>query len=162
MILATHAIVGGAIASLFPSHPVFVALAGFASHFAIDAIPHWDYPLRSIAVGRNVDNGRLRIDGPLLRDLTLIGADACMGLVIALALFATPKTMWVVALGAAAGMLPDPLQFVHKLYPRQPLETLQRFHEWIHAKRKLGWRVGVASQAAFAIIVSGIAFAALP
>jgi hypothetical protein len=117
MILSTHAIVGGAVA-MFPSHPVLVALAGFASHFAIDAIPHWDYPLRSIAVGRNVDNGRLKIDGRLLRDLTLIGADACVGLVIALVLFATPKTMWVVTLGAAAGMLPDPLQFVHSLYPR--------------------------------------------
>jgi hypothetical protein len=46
MILSTHAIVGGAIASLFPSHPLLVVAAGFVSHFAIDAIPHWDYPLR--------------------------------------------------------------------------------------------------------------------
>src|SRR6516225_11831962 len=44
MILSTHAIVGGTIASLFPSHPALVVAAGFASHFAIDAIPHWDYP----------------------------------------------------------------------------------------------------------------------
>jgi hypothetical protein len=51
MILSTHAIVGGAIASLFPSHLVLVVAAGFASHFAIDAIPHWDYPLQAIKAG---------------------------------------------------------------------------------------------------------------
>ena len=62
MILSTHAIVGGAIASLFPSHPALVAVAGFASHFAIDAIPHWDYPLRSISTGQGADNRRLKVD----------------------------------------------------------------------------------------------------
>jgi len=159
MILSTHAIVGGAIASLFPSHPLLVALAGFASHFAIDAIPHWDYPLRSISVGRKADNRRLKISVLLVRDLSLIGADACFGLATALLLFATAGTVWVIALGAVAGMLPDPLQFVHSLYPREPLKSLQRFHGWMHSKRKLAWRIGVASQVAFATVVSGAAIA---
>jgi hypothetical protein len=35
MILSTHAIVGGAIASFVPLHPLLMAVAGFASHFAI-------------------------------------------------------------------------------------------------------------------------------
>jgi hypothetical protein len=56
MILSTRAIVGGALASVFPSHPVVVIAAGFASHFAIDAIPHWDYPLRSISTGPGAHN----------------------------------------------------------------------------------------------------------
>jgi hypothetical protein len=51
-------------------------MAGFASHFAIDAIPHWDYPLQSISVGPGADNCRLKIDGRLCRDLTLMGFDA--------------------------------------------------------------------------------------
>ena len=56
MILSTHAVVGGAIASLGPSDPILAAAAGFASYFAIDAIPHWDYPLRSISeVGQSAD-----------------------------------------------------------------------------------------------------------
>jgi hypothetical protein len=58
LILSTHAIIGGAVASLFPSHPVFIAIAGFASHFAIDAIPRWDYPLQVISVKRGADNRR--------------------------------------------------------------------------------------------------------
>jgi hypothetical protein len=134
-------------------------VAGFASHFAIDAIPHWDYPLRSISLGRKADNRRLRIDFPLIRDLTLIGADACFGLAIALLLFATASTVWVIALGAVAGMLPDPLQFVQSLFPREPLKSLQRFHGWMHSKRKLAWRIGVASQVAFATVVSVVAVA---
>jgi hypothetical protein len=85
--------------------------------------------------------------------------DACAGLGLAVSLFATPSTAWVIALGAIAGMLPDPLQFLHSVYRREPLKSLQRFHSWIHAKRKLGWRIGVTSQAAFALIVSGIAVA---
>jgi len=157
MILSTHAIVGGAIASLFPSHPILVAAAGFASHFAIDAIPHWDYPLRSISVGKTADNRQLTIDTSLLRDLSFIGIDACAGLVFAVFVFATPTTAWAIALGAITGMLPDPLQFVHSVYPRGPLKLLQRFHGWIHSKRKLRWRLGVSSQAAFAAAVCGVA-----
>jgi hypothetical protein len=156
MILSSHAIVGGAIASLFPSHPILVVLAGFASHFAIDAIPHWDYPLRSISVGKGADNRRLKIDASLLRDLAFIGADASAGLALAVLLFATPATAWVIALGAIAGMLPDPLQFVHSIYPREPLRSLQRSHQWIHTKRNLAWRLGVSSQAAFVAAVSAI------
>lgn len=159
MILSTHAIVGGAIASLFSSHPVLVALAGFASHYAIDAIPHWDYPLRSISRGKRADNRRLKIDAALVRDLVLIGFDACAGLALAALLFATPTTAWVIALGAIAAMLPDPLRFLHSVYPREPLRSLQRFHSWMHSKRRLAWRIGMISQAAFAAVVSAAAIA---
>ena len=159
MILSTHAIVGGAIASLFSSHPAFIALAGFASHFAIDAIPHWDYPLNAIKVGNHANNCSLKLNRQVLQDLALIGVDACTGLAISVLLFAKPETTWVVVLGAAAGMLPDALQFVHSLYPRQPLKSLQRFHKWIHSDRRLTWRFGVASQVAFVILVSGVASA---
>jgi len=157
MILSTHAIVGGAIASLFPSHPALAVLAGFASHFAIDAIPHWDYPLQSISVGNGADNRRLKIGAALIGDLALIGLDACAGLALSLFLFATPATALIIALGAIAVMLPDALQFVYSVYQREPLKSLQRFHSWIHSKRKLQWRLGVSSQAAFAVLVSVLA-----
>lgn len=157
MILSTHAIVGGAIASFFPSHPALAVLAGFASHFAIDAIPHWDYPLQSISVGNGADNRRLKIGAALIGDLALIGLDACAGLALSLFLFATPAMVSTIALGAIAGMLPDALQFVHSVYQREPLKSLQRFHSWIHSKRRLQWRLGVSSQAAFAILVSALA-----
>ncbi|MGY8685526.1 hypothetical protein Q2941_48605 [Bradyrhizobium sp. UFLA05-153] len=156
MILSTHAVVGGAIACLFPSHPVLVAVAAFASHFAIDAIPHWDYPLRAITSKSRANNRRLLPDRKLFLDLALIGCDACAGLLIAIWLFATPATIGVIVLGALAGMMPDPLQVVHRLVPKQPLTTLQRFHRWAHTKRRLGWRLGISSQALFAASVSWV------
>jgi len=157
MILSTHAIVGGALASLLSSHPVFAVVGGFASHFLIDAIPHWDYPLRAIAIGKGADNRRLRLNSDVLIDLIKIGVDACAGLALALWLFATPGSMWVIALAACAAMLPDLLQFVHSLYPHQPLRAFQRFHGWIHSKRKLAWRLGVISQIVFVVAVSVLA-----
>ena len=72
MILTTHAIVGGALASLFPTHPITAIAAGFASHFVIDAIPHWDYPLQSISVAPGRRN-HLRLERPMLQDAALIG-----------------------------------------------------------------------------------------
>jgi hypothetical protein len=104
MILTTHAIVGGALASLFPTHPIVAVAAGFASHFAIDAIPHWDYPLQSISVARGHRN-HLK-----WQDAALIALDACLGLALAVGLFSAHAPVVVIMLGAIAGMLPDPLQ----------------------------------------------------
>jgi hypothetical protein len=115
MTLTTHAIVGGALASLFQTQPIAAIAVGVASHFAIDAIPHWVYL-------RSYNFGRLRGDWP------------------AIGLFSAHAP---VLLEAIASMLPDPLQFVHSLHPREPLATLQRFHWWIHSKRKLDWPMGV-------------------
>ncbi|MDH2348696.1 hypothetical protein [Bradyrhizobium sp. SSUT77] len=52
MILSTHAIVGGAIASLIPDQPALAFVAGIVSHFVIDAIPHSDYLRIPIYSGR--------------------------------------------------------------------------------------------------------------
>jgi len=150
VILSTHAVVGAAIATLLPQDPLLVFGAGVASHFVIDAIPHWDYPLRGISVGRS-QRGAIRLNGALLRDGCLIALDACAGLALAILLFAQSAPIWILMIAAFAAMLPDPLQVVHRLYPHEPLRTLQRFHEWMHTDRKLGWRIGVASQVVFSI-----------
>jgi hypothetical protein len=155
MILTTHAIVGAAIASLIPDHPVGAFLVGVASHFAIDAIPHWDYPLRSMF--RRAAGTSLIVDTGLLTDFGFIALDGIAGLALAIWVFATPTTIATIMLGALGGMAPDPLQFVHRLYPHEPLRTLQRFHLWIHTKTRLGWKLGVTSQGALALIVTFLA-----
>ncbi len=154
MILSTHAIVGGAIAYLLPSHPILVAVSGIASHFAIDAIPHWDYPLYAISLGNDADNRRLKIDPRLCTDLLTIAIDALAGLSAAIVLFSSGAPIWTIMLGAIAGMLPDALQFVQSLYRGEPLATLQRFHGWIHSKRRLDWQIGISSQALFAALIA--------
>ena len=152
LILATHAIVGAAIASQIPNHPVIALLAGIASHFAIDAIPHWDYPLRSIRSRAN-KGSPLTLDKGFLVDLSLIALDGLAGLTLAFSLFAQPGSLLTILLGALGGILPDPLRFVYRLYPDEPLRTVQRFHNWIHAKQKLAWPFGIASQFAFNVAV---------
>jgi hypothetical protein len=152
VILSTHAIVGAAVASLMPDHPALAFACGVASHFAIDAIPHWDYPLRAISIKPNT-GAALKLNWFLFRDLGLIMLDACVGLGVALWLYATPTAEVAVLLGALGAMLPDPLQLAHRLWPREPLRTLQRFHVWMHTKRKLTWPVGVSSQLSFIVLV---------
>src|ERR1700738_5348137 len=48
MSLTTHRSVGATLATLPPSSPVLEITAGFATNYAIDAIPHRDYPLQFI------------------------------------------------------------------------------------------------------------------
>jgi len=158
MILSTHAVVGAALASLMPSHPAEALAVGFASHFLVDAIPHWDYPLRSISLGPSARND-VRVTAARLRDLVVVGIDAFAGLAVAIGVFGTKANLAAVMAGAVGGIIPDALQFVYTLYPRQPLTTLQRFHTWIHSNRKLGWRLGVGSQVAFVSAVVGATFA---
>jgi hypothetical protein len=79
--------------------------------------------------------------------------DASVGLATGLWIYATPMAETSVVLGVLGAMLPDPLQLAHRLYPREPLRTLQRFHIWIHTKRKLTWPIGIISQLTFIALV---------
>lgn len=139
MTLGTHAIVGASVASLVPAHPVLAFILGFASHFVLDAIPHWDYSLRSLEKGKG---GRLDVDMVLNKafvgDLVRISFDALLGLSIALIAFRDAEAFpYVILLGAFAAMLPDALQFAYFKWKREPLRSLQRFHMFIHAEGRI-------------------------
>ncbi len=151
MTLTTHAIVGGAIVSLMPVHPLLGVCMAFASHFLLDAIPHWDYPIRSASVNPEIA-GPMKYDRALFADMVTIGADALLGIVLALILFTTQRSIILVLLGACAGILPDALQFAYVRFPRQPLVSLQRLHGWSHTSHKLSNPLlGVLSQFTFVV-----------
>lgn len=154
MTLTTHAIVGGAIASLMPSHPLLAIGLAFISHFILDAFPHRDYPLRSPSIDPKIA-GPMRYDRKLVTDALTIGADASLGLVLALYLFAARGNFALVFCAACAAMLPDALQFAYMRFPHEPLVSLQRFHEWVHTSRTMDKELalGVLSQLAFVVIV---------
>ncbi|MES2006504.1 MAG: hypothetical protein V4436_00180 [Patescibacteria group bacterium] len=141
MTLTTHAIVGAAAASLFPNQPLLAFAAGFASHFAIDALPHWDYRILSKVQKEDRLTDEFATTGPLfLLDLLRIGSDALLGLVLAVWIFSFwlfDLPVWFVALGACAGILPDPLQFVYYKFHITLLRPLQRFHIWIQKGRSI-------------------------
>lgn len=141
MTLATHAIAGAALATTMPTRPVLVFAAGFASHFLLDAIPHWDYPL---------DNGMF-VGRPVYLDLIKIAGDGLLGLVVSWLLFHS----WVGMIAALGAILPDALQFAYFKLRGPILTPLQRFHMWIHTDHRLKNRpmVGVFSQVLLVILI---------
>jgi hypothetical protein len=156
MILTTHAVVGAAIASFVPSHPVTAFALGFASHFILDAIPHVDYPIRSRSVNPKI-GAPMAFDRSLLQDVVTIGSDGLFGMLVSLLLFSSPANFWAVLMGAVGAMFPDPLQFAYTRFPYEPLRTLQRFHLWAHSTRKMDSVVlGIGTQAAFIALIVGL------
>lgn len=140
MILATHAVAGAAVANLLPGHPMLGFVAGFVSHFFLDAIPHWHYALLS---SRHDHNNPMNSDIVLNKDFPLdlfkMGCDTLLGIELAVLFFhvSTPYFLSATLLGAIGGILPDALQFAYFKWRHEPLVSLQRFHHWIHAKESL-------------------------
>jgi hypothetical protein len=156
MILCTHALVGAAVASLVPSHPAAAFVIGFASHFVLDAIPHWDYPIRSSSVNPKI-GGPIVFDRAFLVDMVTIGTDGLVGMIGAVVLFGSSANLWAILLGAIGAILPDPLQFLYTRLPFEPLRTLQRFHRWAHSDKQINDPVfGFGSQAALVTVVVGL------
>jgi hypothetical protein len=147
MTLTSHAIVGATVASLMPQHPVLGFCAAFASHFVIDAIPHWDYPIASGSIDPLI-GATMKYDKALLVDILKIGTDMSLGIFLALFFLSGVRPLAAVLLGACAGILPDPLQFVYTRFRHEPLVSLQHFHEWAHTKNHLEKAkfVGIISQ----------------
>jgi hypothetical protein len=161
--LTAHGIVGGAIVSLMPAHPVLGLCLAFASHFLLDAIPHWDYPIRSDSVNPKI-GAAMRYDRALLIDMMTIGFDGALGVALALSLFATRENIALVASGACVAIFPDALQFIYTRFPHEPLSSLQRFHGWAHSSTSLSKHpvIGIASQATFIVIIAILARMANP
>ena len=78
MTLTTHGVVGGAIVSLIPTSPVLGLCLAFLSHYLLDSIPHFDYPIRSASL-RPKSAAPMKYDTALLADAITISADAALG-----------------------------------------------------------------------------------
>lgn len=138
MTLGTHAVVGAAIATFFPQHPVLAFAGGFISHFILDSIPHWDYSLSSI---ENKEASKMDIDMKIGKsfvfDLFKIGFDVSLGIFFALIMFFQKVNLMSLILGAGGAILPDFLQFLYFKIRKQPLTALQKFHLFIHHDKKI-------------------------
>lgn len=161
MTLTTHALVGAAAASLFPTHPYAAFAAGFASHFAIDALPHWDYRPASLKKDKaNPLNTDMVLGKRFFLDLLVIGSDAALGVALSVIIFSyaffhiSPSIIFI---GACAGLFPDALQFLYFKTRSKVLEPLQRFHIWIQKGKSLEVEpfYGIALQCALVLLVIG-------
>ena len=157
MILTTHAVIGAATAAMVPEHPALAFGVAFASHFLLDAIPHWHYQVRSIQKNKHdrIKNDMV-IGKYFIADVALIGCDALLGIGISFIIFSyflhLPYAF--ILIGAIAGMLPDALQFVYWKFRHEPFTSLQRLHMRIHASADLDDRplLGVSSQILLMVI----------
>lgn len=158
MILSTHAIAGAAVSALLPHHPVLAFCAAFGSHFVLDAIPHWEYRIRSyIEDPKNPLKADMVLNKAFLIDLAKIGVDFSAGIFFSVLVFQAwgAPFNWNIVIGAIGGMVPDFLQFAYWKLRIKPLQLLQRFHIWIHAKKKLNNTpvLGVITQIIFVILL---------
>ena len=149
MTLATHAVVGGSVAVLFPSHPVVAFFVGFFSHFILDAIPHWGYKIHSAYVKPgetvSIDSiasgfwGKIKADKYFGLDLCHTGVDVLLGVFLAFILWmpVTLEQLQILSLGIFGGVLPDFLTFVYARFPHQPFIFINNFHRYIHADKNV-------------------------
>jgi len=121
---------------LMPYHPAIGLSLAFASHFVLDALPHWDYHLDSYEYNKKDPlKSVIHLNKKFLGDLAKMGLDGTFGLILAIILFS--GNWFLIALGAIGAMFPDFLQFVYLQTRREPFLYLQRFHLWIHTKHEI-------------------------
>jgi len=146
MTLTGHAVVGAAIIKILPSHPILAVVLAFFSHFVLDAIPHWDYPINSKRDDpKDLMNSTMHLDRLFLKDLVKICIDGTVGVIVSLLLFAPSYSLsfsnlislWPIVLGAGAGMIADFLQFLYLQIRVEPLIVIQRLHVCIHTEKKM-------------------------
>ena len=153
----THAITGAALSTLTPNNPLVGFTVGFASHFVLDSIPHWDYELKSSKKNkeRPLEND-LVINKDFIKDIIKILADGIIGLILALAIFTLFRhhSLITTLFAAIGAMLPDALQFVYFKWRHEPLVSLQKFHIWMHARSDLKSQpiLGISSQILIIVI----------
>jgi hypothetical protein len=157
MTLTTHSVVGVAVAAVLPVNPVLGFAAGFVSHFVLDSIPHWDYPLRSLQrAGRKIDE-RLIGGRDFYVDALKVIVDATLGIILAILLIiiiSNGHYRWELLIGSAGAISPDFLSFLYNKYRFKWIYPLQWFHMWLQEGYSLDNRpvIGVISQALVIVI----------
>lgn len=141
MILTSHAIIGVAAASAFPSHPMLAFSAALASHYITDAIPHWEYDLVSSKKDRdNPLNNDITIGKDFFSDLMKVLFDMFLGIAISFFVFYflgfNFNSLLILIAGIAGGIIPDFLQFAYFRFRREPLKFLYLFHYHIHSRNE--------------------------
>ena len=148
MTLTTHIIVAGAVAAPFLHNPPLAFAVGLASHYAMDAIPHWDWELGSLPQNDPRTKGTKKVvvvqHNKIVRDLLRVTLDISIGLLVLFVIgvlgkgISSPAIFYGLGAAAFGGILPDALQFVYFIaWRRQPMTAIQWFHDFFHARTKI-------------------------
>src|SRR3989344_6452361 len=164
MILTSHIIVGGLLAGQLStyggsitgmSNYFFQAAISLASHYLLDMVPHWEYPIGEFK--RISETRELQLAKKTFWfDLAKVGADALIGFSILFLSGYFLEIGWKsLIIGGIFGILPDSLSFLSWFSPSGVLQTHNKFHQSIHTKLKPGPLAGAITQ----IIAIAIIFA---
>ena len=139
MILTSHAIIGVAAASAFPSHPVLAFSAALASHYIMDAIPHWEYYLLSSKKDlKNPLNNDITIGKDFISDLKKVSFDMLLGIIFSFFTFYfigfDVSSLPILIAGITGGIAPDILQFAYFRFRHEPFKSLYLFHYYVHSR----------------------------
>lgn len=150
------------------TNAVFIFIISFLSHYAIDAIPHWDYGINSFVKVFD-ENGVYRGEKKfilqkrlLIKDLIKILFDFIIGLFIIFLLIGISndlKNIFMILLVIFASSLPDILQVCYVFFKSPKPKILEFEHKFhcciIHGKRIFENRpiLGIISQIFTLIII---------
>lgn len=115
--LATAHLVAGAALAVSIRDPLFVAPIAFFGHLALDAVPHWNYPLVSKWSWKGIVSIAPEIVG--------------MAIGYGLFLLAFPRLWFVITLGAFFAIAPDLLSEARIFLHKNALASFQAFHEHV-------------------------------
>ena len=161
MTLMVHEFVGAAFSGL-GLNPVETFGLGLASHYVLDAIPHWDYLKTSLIDEVETDaNGKVifkafrKDEKGVFRSIMF---DVFGGLVLSLLVFRPQSFYALVNLGAGlfGAFLPDFLGGLSFLAPQNKfLKYHYKFHNFIHTKVRLDNHpyIGATVQLAMLVLV---------
>lgn len=160
MTLTTHIVAGAAGARLFASSPVEGFIIGWLSHYVLDSIIHWDYPLASAnpEIFTAESNGKLSLKNKaVIGDFIKVSIDVLLGFFLAFTFLdyrSDPRYLLILA-GGLGSVIPDFLQFVFVVWKNKYIRHFQRFHNMLHAKTDINDRpiLGIASQVALIVII---------
>ncbi len=159
MTLATHMVAGAAVAKVFSSHPVEAFAIGWISHYILDSVVHWDYPLSITGGEEHVPiNVRQASKKLIAYDITKVSIDVCLGVILVtiLARNFDPNNLVVLIAGAIGATIPDFLQFLFGIFKLKILEILQKFHDFMHAKHTLKHKpfFGISTQIGIILVAT--------
>jgi archaellum biogenesis protein FlaJ (TadC family) len=136
MILVVHILLGALIGLIIPHQYWLVFVVAFASHFLLDAIPHYEYKIQLLKERAKEQKGIRNIFGDKKAFLILgkVATDFLLGILIAISLVWFSPAKQYALVGALSAALPDGLLALYWVIKTPPLEKLARFHRFVHPK----------------------------
>lgn len=162
MTLATHIVVGAAVARVLASNPVEAFVIGLATHYLLDSIVHWDYPLSAYSSEKAMpEQTKVHLNKYIFLDMGKVLLDVAIGFVIVFFVHqqfisGNMSTLWLLLIAALGAVLPDFIQFAYGIFKIHPLGLMQRFHHYMHAGANFNNRpiLGISTQVCLIALVS--------